>query len=301
MSINITKISEAMAFASMKHIGQVRKSTGVAYISHPSAVSMILFDMKADTDTIVAGLLHDTVEDTDTTLEEIIEKFGQNVANLVDGVSEDKTKTWEERKQHTINSLLIQNTPTQFITFADKLHNLQSLLDEYSKNGDDMWSAFKRGRDKQEWYYRGLLEKFGETSIPKHSYDLFKSLVNKLFPATGSDTKSFYRVCNNKTKQGLWYTQEGIHTGHIHDKFDFCLNSELKMDFDEELIGWLSAVETIDDLYKWFTKEDILKLQNYNYFIFEYEVTSHKFYDRFQHSVICQETSTPIKQIIILE
>ena len=193
MSINITKVSEAMAFASMKHIGQVRKSTGVAYISHPSAVSMILFDMKADTDTIIAGLLHDTVEDTDTTLEEIIEKFGQNVANLVDGVSEDKTKTWEERKQHTIDSLLIQNTPIQFITFADKLHNLQSLLDEYSKNGDDMWSAFKRGRDKQEWYYRGLLEKFGETSIPKHSYDLFKSLVNKLFSVSKNTAKERVR------------------------------------------------------------------------------------------------------------
>lgn len=112
--------------------------------------------------------------------------------------------------------------------------------------------------------------------------------------------EKFYRVCNNKNKQGLWYTQEGIHTGLIHDKFNFCLNSDLKMDFDTELIGWLSAVKSIDDLYAWFTFEDILELQKHNYFIFEYEVESHKFYDRFQHFVIEQHTSKPIKQIILL-
>jgi hypothetical protein len=111
----------------------------------------------------------------------------------------------------------------------------------------------------------------------------------------------FYRVCNNKTKQGLWYTQEGIHTGLIHNKFDFCLNSELAMDFDPELVGWLSAVKEIDDLWKWFTKEDVMQLQKHDYFIYEYEVTSHKFYDRFEHFVIEQTTSKVVKQIILLE
>jgi hypothetical protein len=111
----------------------------------------------------------------------------------------------------------------------------------------------------------------------------------------------FYRVCNNKTKQGLWYTQEGIHTGLIHNEFNFCTNSNLPMDFDPELTGWLSAVMNLEDLWKWFTKEDILQLQNHDFYIYEYEVTSHKFYNRFQHFVINQETSKPVKQIILLE
>jgi len=111
----------------------------------------------------------------------------------------------------------------------------------------------------------------------------------------------FYRVCNNITKQGLWYTQEGIHTGFIHNKFDFCANSNLPMDFDPELVGWLSAVMSIEDLYKWFTKEDILELQKHDYFIYEYEVTGYKFYERFQHFGINQKTSKPVKQIILLD
>lgn len=111
----------------------------------------------------------------------------------------------------------------------------------------------------------------------------------------------FYRVCNNKTKQGLWYTQEGIHTGHIHDKFDFCTNSDLPMDYDPELVGWLSAVQHLDDLWKWFSKDDIKQLQEHDYFIFEYEVEDVKFYDRFEHFVIGQKTSYPTKQIILLD
>ena len=110
----------------------------------------------------------------------------------------------------------------------------------------------------------------------------------------------FYRVCNKETKQGLWYTQSGVHTGLIHNEFNFCTNSGLAMDFDPEIVGWLSAVMNLDDLWKWFTKEDILRLQEHDYYIYEYEVISHKFYEKFQHFVIEQSTSYPVKQIILL-
>lgn len=201
--INITKVTEAMAFASMKHIGQVRKSTGVAYISHPSAVSMILFNMKADTDTIVAGLLHDTVEDTDTTLGDIAEKFGNDVAYLVDCVSEDKSLSWEMRKQHTIDMLEDCLDKVTRITYADKLHNLQSLTESYSEKGDDMWNDFKRGKDKQEWYYTNLLERFeGSGVLLKDEVNLFKKLVRGLFP------DSFVVEETNRTKDLI---QNSIH------------------------------------------------------------------------------------------
>ena len=109
--------------------------------------------------------------------------------------------------------------------------------------------------------------------------------------------KTFYRVCNPDSEQGLWYDYKGNFTGLIHDKFDFCANSKLEMPFDDELVGWLSAVENIDDLWVWFTKEDVLKLQEHGWFIHEYIVTDYKFYDKFQHWVIKQDNSLIVKTI----
>lgn len=111
--------------------------------------------------------------------------------------------------------------------------------------------------------------------------------------------KLFYRVCSPETKQGLWYDQDGNFTGLIHDKFDFCMNSNLKMDYDKSIVGWLSVVENIEDLYKWFSKEDILKLQKENFFIHEYQSNNYRFYEKFQHIVINQKTAKIIKRIEI--
>jgi len=109
--------------------------------------------------------------------------------------------------------------------------------------------------------------------------------------------KLFYRVCNTSTQQGLWYHFNGTFTGLIHNEFKFCQNNELKMDFDPEIVGWLSAVEELEDLWKWFTKEDIIELQRYGWFIHIYETSDYKFYDRFQHLIIKQDTSV-LKSII---
>jgi len=109
--------------------------------------------------------------------------------------------------------------------------------------------------------------------------------------------KIFYRVCNQDSKQGLWYNQDGSFTGLIHDKFNFCQNKELKMDFDEDLVGWLSAVEKLEDLWKWFSKEDIKKLQTHGWFIYEYEAVDVRFYERFQHLIINQSTSRVLNKI----
>lgn len=111
--------------------------------------------------------------------------------------------------------------------------------------------------------------------------------------------KLFWRVCNTKTKQGLWYDFNGTFTGLIHDRFKFCMNSTLKMDFDDELVGYLSATDVYDDLFKWFSKEDILKLQARGWFIHEYTTEDYKFYDRFQHYVINQNNSKLVKKIIL--
>lgn len=107
--------------------------------------------------------------------------------------------------------------------------------------------------------------------------------------------KLFYRVCNPDTQQGLWYAPDGTHTGLIHTLG--LTNSSLRMEPDPELVGWLSATETLDDLWKWFTPADVARLEEHGFFIHEYHVIAHRFYERFQHPVICQFTSRPTRRI----
>jgi len=111
--------------------------------------------------------------------------------------------------------------------------------------------------------------------------------------------KTFYRVCNPETQQGLWYNFSGDFTGLIHDRFGFCKNKDLIMDFDPDLVGWLSAVEKLEDLWEWFTQSDIRELQLHGWFIYEYLVEDYFFYEKFQHYVICQKTSKINKRIEI--
>lgn len=106
----------------------------------------------------------------------------------------------------------------------------------------------------------------------------------------------YYRVCNTDTNQGLWYHFNGDFSGLIHSKFDFCENSQLEMEFDPEIIGWLSVAQSLDELYKWFSPADIKELQKHNWLIHEYESEDCKFYDRFQHYVIKQETAKLIRK-----
>lgn len=107
----------------------------------------------------------------------------------------------------------------------------------------------------------------------------------------------YYRVCNKETLQGLWYDYKGQFTGLIHEEFAFCKNYELEMDFDPEIVGWLSATESLETLYNWFPKEDIVRLQKWGWFIHEFEASDVKFYERFQHQVIKQDTSKVLRII----
>lgn len=111
--------------------------------------------------------------------------------------------------------------------------------------------------------------------------------------------KTYFRVCHKETLQGLWYAFNGEFTGLIHNEFNFCKNSELQMEFDETIVGWLSAVDKLDSLFHWFTEEDIKKLQEHGWYIHEFEADDVIFYERFQHTVIKQDTSKVLRIIEI--
>ena len=98
-------IHKAIEFAAIRHKDQKRKGTELPYIVHPMEVMQILTENGCDEIVIVAGILHDTIEDTETTYDDILENFGKEIADIVASESEDKSKSWKERKQTTIDRL----------------------------------------------------------------------------------------------------------------------------------------------------------------------------------------------------
>lgn len=91
--------------------------------------------------------------------------------------------------------------------------------------------------------------------------------------------KEFYRIGHIETKQGLWYDSNGNFTGLIHNEFSFCKNKDLQMPYDEKIVGYLSATETLEDLYHWFTKEDIERLKAFGFRIMKYLSNDYFFKD----------------------
>ncbi len=150
-------LHKAIEFAARKHKDQKRKGSDTPYIVHPVEVMLFLSECGCSTDTLAAGVLHDTLEDTETTLEELISEFGEHIAALVASESEDKGKSWQERKQHTVDKLATASEDTKMICLADKLSNLQSMVYDYPIVGESLWSRFSADKERIEWYYRSII------------------------------------------------------------------------------------------------------------------------------------------------
>ncbi|MGG1396793.1 HD domain-containing protein [Bacillus salipaludis] len=155
-------VEKALQTASKAHEGQYRKLTDIPYITHPVAVGMLLLKAGYLDDVVAAGILHDTVEDTDLTMEDLKREFGEKIAEIVAGCSErDKSLSWEKRKEHTIEFLKTASMEIRAVACADKLHNIRSIRNDYEQVGDAVWDRFKRGKEKQKWYYTNVVESLG--------------------------------------------------------------------------------------------------------------------------------------------
>lgn len=153
------KITEkAKSFAITAHIGQIRKSDKEKpKIIHPINVANILQEYNFDDNVIAAGYLHDVIEDTKYTKEDLLKSFGEDVVSLVLGATEeDKSLSWEERKQETITKVKTLDLRHKAVVCADKISNLEDLRIIFEINEKKDFSAFKRGFDKQKWYYTGV-------------------------------------------------------------------------------------------------------------------------------------------------
>lgn len=120
-------ILKAIKFAAVKHENQKRKGVKLPFIVHPMEVMLLLLQENCNDKVVVAGILHDTIEDTNTTKEEIEKEFGKDVLNLVMFNTENKTKSWIERKTATINALSNATVEQKLVVCADKVSNLNSL------------------------------------------------------------------------------------------------------------------------------------------------------------------------------
>jgi (p)ppGpp synthase/HD superfamily hydrolase len=150
-------ITQAIELAAAAHDKQYRKSTNIPYISHPFAVGILLLQAGCREEVVAAGILHDVIEDTETTFSQLEDLFGTEVAEIVRGCSEpDKSKSWEERKEHTIDYLKTASYDVKLVACADKLHNLSTVLDASAQQGEAVWSRFKRGKEQQSWYYKNV-------------------------------------------------------------------------------------------------------------------------------------------------
>lgn len=152
-------IEKAIVFAARAHNKQFRKKGDIPYITHPFAVAFILQKQGCADELVIAGLLHDTVEDTAVTFDDIEREFGAKVAALVKGCTEpDRSAPWEIRKQHTIDYIKTAAFDIKLVVCADKLHNVDCILQEYKEIGDRVWQRFHRGYEQQKWYYTSMVD-----------------------------------------------------------------------------------------------------------------------------------------------
>ncbi|MBQ9072060.1 MAG: HD domain-containing protein [Bacilli bacterium] len=174
----------AKKFAIKAHKGQIRKSDKEKpMIIHPINVGNILEEYGFDENVIAAGYLHDVVEDTKYTKEDIEDKFGSDIASLVMGASEpDKSLSWEERKKHTIEEVKKLDLRHKAIVCADKISNLEDLRIISEIKGEYDFCAFKRGVDSQKWYYTEVynsLVKNEDENLPM--FIRLKELIGQVF------------------------------------------------------------------------------------------------------------------------
>ena len=175
---------KAVAFATQAHSGTERRGKAYPYIIHPMEAVSIVATITNDPEMLAATILHDTVEDTDVTIEQIREFFGNRVAELVQHETAplDDSLTWHEKKAQQIKQLAEAPYDSKVVALGDKLSNMRGIAWDYRKVGDEVWKLFHapNGKDDIAWYYRSLADALSELSGTA-AYLEFTNLVDEVF------------------------------------------------------------------------------------------------------------------------
>ena len=185
---SISLMDRAIVFATRAHSGTYRKGTSIPYIVHPIEAAAIVSTMTADPDMIAAAVLHDVVEDTDATVEEISFFFNERIARLVEAESENKRKdlppqeTWMVRKMETLEFLRTKaDREAKILALADKLSNMRAIHRDQNTVGDKLWERFnEKDKSKHGWMYRQVANALSELS-DTFAWQEYDELVRKTF------------------------------------------------------------------------------------------------------------------------
>ena len=185
--IDTDLLDRAIVFAVKAHHNTERRGKGFPYIVHPMETVEIVATLTTDQELLAAAALHDTVEDTEVTVEQLRAEFGDRVANLVyaesdrftEGVSEEES--WYDRKQAAIDRLAAAPHDAKIVAMGDKLSNMRAIWRDYQVKGDELWNIFHvTDKASHEWHYRGLAASLSELRNT-FAYKEFVRLVDEVF------------------------------------------------------------------------------------------------------------------------
>ena len=185
--LNTELLDRAIIFAVKAHAGTERRGKGFPYIVHPMEAMEIVATMTNDQELLAAAALHDTVEDTDVTVEQLRTDFGDRVADIVafesdsmqEGVSEEES--WRSRKQAGIERLSRATRDEKIVALGDKLSNMRAIARDYAEKGDAFWNIFHAKDPKEHaWRYRALADSMRELEGTA-AFTEFESLIEKVF------------------------------------------------------------------------------------------------------------------------
>ena len=185
--MNTDLLDRAIVFAVKAHHNTERRGKGFPYIVHPMEAVEVVATITPDQELLAAAVLHDTIEDTDVTVEQICAEFGDRVANLVHAESDrfveelSEAESWRDRKQEAIDRLAAAPHDAKIVALGDKLSNMRAIWRDYQVKGDELWKIFHvTDKELHEWHYRGLaasLSELGDT----FAYKEFVRLIDEVF------------------------------------------------------------------------------------------------------------------------
>ena len=183
------KFFKAMEYASEAHKEHVRKSTNIAYISHPFGVAALIIEAGGDEDQAIAGLLHDVAEDCggESRLAEIAQLFGDRVANIVRGcsdslvVKETQKVPWRERKVVHIEHLRSSDADVLLVTAADKTHNARAIATDIQSIGSKVWQRFNANQEQILWYYNSVYTVLSDGGVTPNLLNPLRTAIEIMY------------------------------------------------------------------------------------------------------------------------
>lgn len=248
--LDSTLLDRAIKFAADAHKDTERRGKGFPYIVHPLEAVSICATISSDQEILAAAALHDVVEDTKYTLEDIKKMFGERVAKLVDNESDlivegkSEEESWIERKQYAIDRLAQLDRDSQIVALGDKLSNMRAIARDYNEIGDKLWNRFHvKNPSLHEWHYRGLLSSFANLK-DTYAYHEFQFLVNQVFSQVKHESR--YNFMDNHCYLSGPVTKETI------EKFgkELVLRETYVLDFDMVDNVSLGAYRALYKLYE---------------------------------------------------